>query len=112
LALGFLTRSDDGLREHPRDGSLPRPRQPVVCGPESSRWPTIAFIRPGGHLTEALRTGLPQNELKGGGEGLFETIYADPARLQEFLASMTGISHAANQAIAQSLPVDGLLHLC
>lgn len=42
------------------------------------------------HLTEALRTGLPQNEVKGGGPGLFETLYADPARLKEFLAAMSG----------------------
>jgi len=35
---------------------------------------------------------------------LLETMYADPARLQKFLASMTGISHAANQGIAQSFP--------
>ena len=35
-----------------------------------------------GNLTEALRTGQPQNEVKGGGPGLFEGLYADPARLQ------------------------------
>lgn len=54
-----------------------------------------------GHLTEALRTGLPQNEVKTGGPGLFETLYADPARLKGFLAAMTGISHGANLTIAR-----------
>jgi hypothetical protein len=57
-----------------------------------------------GHLTEALRTGQPQNEVKSGGPGLFETLYADPARLKEFLAAMTGISHGANMAIARKFP--------
>ncbi|HKQ59833.1 MAG TPA: methyltransferase [Candidatus Polarisedimenticolaceae bacterium] len=57
-----------------------------------------------GHLTEALRTGLPQNEVKSGGPGLFETLYADPARLKQFLAAMTGISHGANLAIARKFP--------
>ena len=57
-----------------------------------------------GHLTEALRTGQPQNEVKGGGPGLFETLYADPARLKEFLAAMTGISHGANMTIARAFP--------
>jgi precorrin-6B methylase 2 len=57
-----------------------------------------------GHLTEALRTGAPQNELKGGGPGFFETLYADPARLKEFLAAMTGISHGANMIIARVFP--------
>jgi hypothetical protein len=57
-----------------------------------------------GHLTEALRTGLPQNEYKAGGAGLFETLYADPARLKSFLAAMTGISHGANLTIARQFP--------
>ena len=35
---------------------------------------------------------------------MFETIYADPARLKEFLAAMTGISHGANMAMARALP--------
>jgi hypothetical protein len=57
-----------------------------------------------GHLTEALRTGQPQNEVKTGGPGVFETLYADPARLKQFLAAMTGISHGANITIAQRFP--------
>ena len=57
-----------------------------------------------GNLTEALRTGEPQNEVKGGGPGMFETLYADPARLKGFLAAMTGISHGANMTIARAFP--------
>ena len=57
-----------------------------------------------GHLTEGLRTGLPQNEIKSGGAGLFETLYADPARLKEFLRAMTGLSHGANLTIARTFP--------
>ena len=64
-----------------------------------------------GHLTEALRTGQPQNEVKGGGPGLFETLYADPARLQQFLAAMTGISHGANLAIARAGSLEELQDL-
>ena len=56
------------------------------------------------HLTEALRTGTPQNEVRTGGPGVFETLYADPARLKQFLAAMTGISHGANMTIARSFP--------
>lgn len=56
------------------------------------------------HLTEGLRTGLPQNELKGGGAPVFETIYADPARLKEFLKAMSGVSRGANLAIAAKFP--------
>lgn len=54
-----------------------------------------------GSLTEGLRTGLPQNEVKTGGPGLFETLYGDPDRLRLFLAGMTGLSMGASRAIAQ-----------
>jgi hypothetical protein len=56
------------------------------------------------HLTEGLRTGLPQNEIKTGDAGLFETLYRDPARLEQFLAAMTGLSHGANMKIARAFP--------
>ncbi len=56
-----------------------------------------------GSLTEALRTGEPQNEAKTGGD-LFETLYDDPARLQGFLKAMTGLSLGACQAIARKFP--------
>lgn len=45
-----------------------------------------------GGLTEALRTGQPQNEIKHTGRSMFEELYADPARLEQFMAAMTGIS--------------------
>lgn len=57
-----------------------------------------------GSLTEGLRTGLPQNEIKTGGAGLFETIYGDPERLRLFLGAMTGLSMGASQAIANKFP--------
>lgn len=56
------------------------------------------------NLTTALRTGLPQNEVRDGSPNPFAAIYAEPARLKEFLKSMSGISHAANLAIARSFP--------
>jgi O-methyltransferase domain len=56
------------------------------------------------HLTEGLRTGLPQNEVRGGGSPLFETLYADPARLKGFLKAMTGISHGSALMIAAKFP--------
>jgi hypothetical protein len=53
-----------------------------------------------GSLTEALQTGMPQNEMKTGGAGLFEAVYGDPARLRLFLGAMTGLSMGASHAIA------------
>jgi hypothetical protein len=57
-----------------------------------------------GSLTEGLRTGLPQNEVKTGGAGLFEALYNDPERLRLFLGAMTGLSMGASRAIAEKFP--------
>jgi hypothetical protein len=59
------------------------------------------------NLTEALQTGKPQNEIRTGEADLFEKLYADPAGLKEFLAAMTGVSRAANMAIARTFPWQG-----
>ena len=56
-----------------------------------------------GSLTEALKTGRPQNEAKSGGN-FFEALYADPQRLENFLSAMTGLSLGAARAIAQKFP--------
>lgn len=56
-----------------------------------------------GSLSEGLRTGNPQNEIKGG-EDLFAALYANPDRLRLFLRSMTGHSLPSAMAIAQKFP--------
>jgi hypothetical protein len=56
-----------------------------------------------GSLTEALKTGRPQNEARSGGN-FFETLYADPVRLEGFLSAMTGLSLGAARAIAEKFP--------
>jgi hypothetical protein len=56
-----------------------------------------------GSLTQALRTGQPQNEAKSGGN-FFDALYADPDRLESFLKAMTGISMGAARTIAQKFP--------
>jgi SAM-dependent methyltransferase len=43
-------------------------------------------------LTEALQTGEPQNEVKHTGKSMFDELYADPARLEQFMRAMSGIS--------------------
>lgn len=56
-----------------------------------------------GSLTEALRTGLPQNEARNS-SNFFEALYADPERLEGFLSAMTGLSLGSGRAIAQKFP--------
>ena len=56
-----------------------------------------------GSLTEALRTGRPQNEIKTG-DDFFGTLYAEPQRLEGFLKAMTGLSQGTARAIAAKFP--------
>jgi O-methyltransferase domain/Dimerisation domain len=56
-----------------------------------------------GWLTEALRTGQPQNEARTGGN-FFAALYEEPERLRQFLHAMTGLSMGASVEIAKRFP--------
>jgi SAM-dependent methyltransferase len=53
-----------------------------------------------GRLTDALRTGQPQNEARTGGN-FFAALYDDPERLRQFLHAMTGLSMGPALEIAK-----------
>jgi len=103
VALGFLTRQGDRYANAPDTDLFLDKKKPSYIGGilEMANHRLYPFW---GTLTEGLRTGQPQNELKSGGPGLFEVLYADPARLKEFLAAMTGVSRGPNMAIARAFP--------
>jgi len=65
-----------------------------------------------GTLTEALRTGLPQNEIKTGAPGLFEGVYADPERLRAFLDGMQGVQLGAFTALCATLDLSTHRRFC
>src|SRR5271155_3923259 len=106
VALGFLLRADGEYSNTPATDLFLDKRKPSYIGGmlEMANHRLYGFWS---HLTEALRTGLLQNEPRSGGAPLFETLYADPARLKGFLAAMTGVSHGANMAIASKFPWAG-----
>jgi O-methyltransferase domain/Dimerisation domain len=54
-----------------------------------------------GDLTEALQTGKPQNEVKHTGKPMFEELYSDPARLEQFMEAMKGVSTGNFLALAE-----------
>lgn len=103
VALGFLARTDGRYANTPEsDFFLDRDKPSYIGGMlEMANQRLYPFW---GDLTEALRTGEPQNEIKKGEAGLFEGLYADPARLRQFLSAMTGLSRGANVAIARTFP--------
>src|SRR4051812_1268660 len=106
VALGFLQRTD-GVYSNTPDGDLfLDKRKPSYVGGilEMANARLFGFWN---NLTEGLRSGLPQNEVKGGGPSPFAVLYADPVRLRSFLAAMSGISHGANMAIARQFPWAG-----
>ncbi len=63
-------------------------------------------------LPEALRTGLPQNETKGGGKNIFEELYAELPKLEQFLGAMTGISRVNFEAFAAKFDFSSYRTLC
>ena len=103
VAMGFLDRIDGIYCNTPATERFLDKRKPSYIG-GILEMANHRLYRFWGGLTEGLRTGLPQNELKGAGESLFSTLYADPARLKEFLRAMTGVSRGANLAIAEKFP--------
>ncbi len=106
VALGFLQKTDGRYHNTPEtDLYLDRRKTSYIGG--MLEMANHRLFSSWNHLTEALRTGEPQNEAKSGGDSFFAALYADPARLKEFLRAMTGISRPANLAIAQQFPWNG-----
>jgi len=63
-------------------------------------------------LPEALRTGKPQNETKHGLKNIFEELYADPAKLEQFMGAMTGLSRINFEAFAERFDFEPFQTLC
>jgi hypothetical protein len=63
-------------------------------------------------LPEALRTGRPQNEVKHGQKGIFEELYEELPKLEQFLGAMTGMSRINFQAFAEKFDFSKFQTLC
>ena len=104
VALGVLEREGDVYRNTPEtDLFLDRAKPSYVGG-----WLEMANARLypfWGSLTEGLRSGQPQNEVKTGGN-FFAVLYQDPQALGQFLRAMTGMSTGTALAIARKFPWD------
>jgi hypothetical protein len=104
VALGMLERDADGRYANTAaaDRFLDRRKPSYVGG--LLEMMNARLYRHWGSLTEGLKTGLHQNEAKGRDESAFTALYADPARLENFLAGMTGVSLPIAAAIATAFP--------
>ena len=63
-------------------------------------------------LPEALRTGRAQNEIKHGQKGMFEELYSDLPRLEQFMGAMTGLSRINFEAFADKFDFAKFQTLC
>lgn len=102
VALGMLDRKDGVYSNTPETAIFLDKDKPSYVGGilEMANARLYPFW---GNLTEGLKTGEPQNEAKTGGD-LFDELYKDPARLEEFCKAMTGISLGASAAISAKFP--------
>jgi hypothetical protein len=102
VALGMLRRSGAGYANTPDAAVFLDRTSPAYVGGmlEMANARLYGFW---GSLTDALRSGRPQNEAASGGD-FFATLYGDPDRLRGFMRSMTGLSAGAARAIAAKFP--------
>jgi hypothetical protein len=103
VALGFLDRIGDGpsgkYRNTPNTATFLDKNQPTYIGGMLEMLNARLF----GYwndLGTALKTGQPQNEVKHAKRPLFEELYSDPARLEQFMSAMRGYSGPNFQALA------------
>lgn len=63
-------------------------------------------------LPTALRTGRPQNEVKHGQKGIFEELYAELPKLEQFMGAMMGLSRINFEAFAGKFDFSRYQTLC
>jgi hypothetical protein len=103
VSLGFLERKDGVYSNAPETDLLLDKNKPSYIG-GILEMANRRLFKHWNNLTAALRTGQPQGEAGPNATETFAALYADPARLKNFLGAMTGVSRGANMAIAAKFP--------
>jgi hypothetical protein len=103
VALGFLEREGQGAqaryRNTPETAAFLDRGKPGYLG-GFVEMASARLYRFWNDLPEALRTGKPQNEIKHTGRAMFEELYSQPERLEQFMQAMAGISAGNFQSFA------------
>jgi hypothetical protein len=105
VALGFLDREGDGpgglYSNTAETNTFLNRASPAYIGglPEMLNARLFGFWN---DLGNALKTGLPQSEVKVHGKPIFEEVYASESQLGIFLESMTGFQSANFHQLAES----------
>jgi predicted O-methyltransferase YrrM len=115
VALRFLEREGDGAAARYRntvETALFLDRQSPQFIGGFLEMANARLYRFWGDLTEALRTGCPQNEIKHTGAPMFAELYAKPERLEQFMEAMAGISAGNFHAFAEKFDFSHYRTLC
>jgi len=108
VALGMLERQRNIYCNTPDTDCYLDRAKPTYIGSLFQMWDARVY-RFAGSLSEGLKTGKPQNEIKAG-EDLFAAIYENPEILRNFLSAMTGHSVPSALAIAKQFPWQNTRH--
>ena len=115
VALKFLERAGDGPNAHYSN----TPESAMFLDRQSARYiggilemANARLYRFWADLTEALKTGAPQNETKNSGEPMFAKLYETPERLEQFLNAMSGVSAGNFKAFVQKFDFSKYKTLC
>ena len=108
-ATATVPRPNTAIRRR-RPGSSTRPA-PAYQGGLLQIWDDRNF-RFWADLTEALKTGKAQSEVKHSGRPFFETLYANPQRLAAFMAAMDASSRRNFELLAERFPFEKYTRLC
>ena len=115
VAMKFLDREGDGLKgkyfNTPEGALFLDEKSPAYIGGIMVMLNARLF-KFWNDLPEALRTGRPQNEIKLGKKGLFEELYSDLPRLEQFMGAMTGLSRGNFVAFAEKFDFSKYKTLC
>jgi len=115
VALGLLDRDGDGpealYSNTPETSAFLDRESPQYLG-GILEMASARLYRFWASLTEALKTGQPQNEIKSSGEPLFAKLYAVPDRLEQFMNAMAGVSAGNFKALADRFDFSRYQTLC
>ncbi len=115
VALRFLERDGDGsearYRNTPETAKFLDRNSPGFMG-GFLEMANARLYHYWGDLTEGLRTGKPQNEIKHTGASMFAELYSRPERLEQFMDAMSGISAGNFRAFAEKFDFSRYRTLC
>ena len=115
VALRFLERDGDGsegrYRNNAESAAFLDKTSPTYIG-GILEMSNARLYRFWADLTEALKTGKPQNEIKHTGKPMFDELYSDPARLEQFMEAMQGVSLGNFHALAQKFDFSKYKTVC